>query len=93
MRKLAAYRVITLALLLAVSHIEVAQHEASHSEADLIQCELCFSHAKNPVAVVQSGHHADIDFVRSTHWVQVRNCLIHSPHLSSYNSRAPPLSI
>ena len=93
MCQLAAYRIIALVLLLAVSHIALATHEAAHSGADVVQCELCFSHAQTPVATIHSNNLVDFDVDQLTHIKQIQNALIYRNTVRIYHSRAPPVFV
>jgi len=91
MRGLILIRVILLALFLAVSHVAMASHFASHAGADTSQCDLCFSHAKSGSALIESESFPGITdsyAIVPNHVPTCRSCCT-SP--KPYRSRAPPL--
>ena len=90
MRGLVLTRVIFLALLLAVSHVAMASHYASHAGADTAQCDLCFSHAKSGSAIINSDTFPGTGEVYGVVPNHVPACRLCRSSLTPYQSRAPP---
>ena len=90
MRYFATCRIIALALLLAISHTALVQHETAHSDTELGQCELCFSHAQSPTATIQSDQFAAVDSGKFTYSGAALRTLVFRVAVHPYHSRAPP---
>ena len=89
----ASCRLILLALLLAVSHVALANHSASHFVNELGQCELCFSQSDLKSAAVHSEHAAEPPEETDKVFSQSLTCLILHNLFQPYHSRAPPLIV
>jgi len=93
MRKFANCRILLLALLLAVSHVALANHVTAHSGADMGQCALCFSHAKTSSAAVQSSDFSGQHLPCATFLNPPKRHLIQRVVPPPYHTRAPPFII
>ncbi len=51
MQRLARFRILLLALMVAVSHVALLSHAAAHFHPALEQCELCVSQAHPQAAI------------------------------------------
>jgi len=93
MRSFAAYKLILLALLLAVSHVALASHVTTHSENELGQCEFCFGQSDSKSAVVQTEVCTDLQAGNDGVFTGFLNCLVFHDVFQPYHSRAPPFLI
>ena len=93
MQKFAAIRLVLLALLMAISHVALANHSTAHSEYELGQCVLCFGQADSEPAAVHSDFREELwaendrDLTES-----LASFIFHDP-IQPYHSRAPPIFI
>ena len=51
MQRFTRFRILILALMLAVSHVALLSHAAAHFEPGFEPCELCVGHAKSLAAI------------------------------------------
>ena len=89
----ATIRIVALAFLLAVSHAALAMHDTAHSDTELGQCELCFSHAQSPSAAIQSDHCIELDAGNGELPGQALVLNVFRFALQPYHSRAPPFIV
>jgi len=93
MRKIAACRLILLALLLAVSNVALASHTTTHSENELGQCEFCFGQADSKYAVVHSEFCTVFQTGNNGIITGSLTGLVSHDFFQLYQSRAPPFII
>jgi len=85
-----SYRSIILALILAISQVAVASHEAAHFESDFASCELCISQAQPLSATSNFGCSAVLEpGLYHFEYESLPLLITFSPGLV-YRQRAPP---
>jgi hypothetical protein len=90
MRSFAAYRLVLLALLLAVSHVALASHITTHSDNEFVQCEFCFGQSDSKTAVLQTELFTGPQAGSNGVFTGSLTCLIFHDVFQPYHSRAPP---
>jgi hypothetical protein len=90
MRSFAVYKLILLALLLAVSHVALASHITTHSENEFGQCEFCFGQSDSKSAIVQTEVCTDPQAGSDGVFTAFLTCLVFHDVFKPYHSRAPP---
>ena len=93
MRFLASTRLVLLALLMAVSHVALANHATAHSEYELGQCELCFGQADSKSAAIHSAFSTEFQVENYQDFTESLTSLIYNDLIQPYHSRAPPIFI
>ena len=93
MRYLASIRLVLLALLMAVSHVALANHTTAHSEYELGQCELCFGQADSKAAAIHSAFCTEFQVENYQGFSESLTSLIFHDLFQPYRSRAPPIFI
>ena len=93
MRNFASIRLVLLALLMAISHVALANHSTAHSEYELGQCELCFGQADSKPAAVHSDFCEELRAKNSGDYTESLTSLIFHDLSQPYHSRAPPIFI
>ena len=82
-----------LALLMAVSHVALANHATAHSEYELGQCALCFGQADLKSAAVHSAFCTEFRAEIHQDLTESLTSLIFHDLIQPYHSRAPPIFI
>ena len=93
MRTFAAIRLVLLALLMAISHVALANHSTAHSEYELGQCELCFGQADSKPAAVHSDFCEELWATNHSDFTEPQASPIFHDPIQPYHSRAPPIFI
>jgi len=93
MRSLASIRLVLLALLMAVSHVALANHATAHSEYELGQCELCFGQADLKPAAIHTAFCTEFRAENYQGLTESLTSLIFHDLFQPYRSRAPPIFI
>lgn len=90
MRKIARFRIIVLAMMLAVSHVALISHVTAHFEPNLEQCDLCVSQAQLLTAIPSPDHHFQVESGLKYHQDLSSACAFHAWPTRAYFQRAPP---
>ncbi|MCW8871754.1 MAG: hypothetical protein OQK01_03945 [Xanthomonadales bacterium] len=87
----ARFRLLLLALMVAVSHVALVSHVTAHFQPNLDQCELCVSQA-HPLAAIPAAESqacAECGPMAGLPTLVTRSCAVVVTH--PYQQRAPPV--
>ena len=90
MKRSRRFRIVLLALMLAVSHVALLSHAAGHFEPALEQCELCFGQSQLLSAIPSCHHDFFVDPGLDRPADQPPGANFSGRHEPAYHQRAPP---
>jgi len=91
MRKIARFRIIVLAMMLAVSHVALISHVTAHFAPNLEQCDLCVSQAQLLAAIPSPDHNFQVEFGLEDRQTPSSTCALHARSTKAFSQRAPPI--